>query len=60
MARERYHLGGDSRPVLGDFCCIERSVGLVEQAHGSEDGDDRAVMQEIEIRHPIQWEGLRG
>ena len=46
--------------MLGDFRCIERSVGLVEQAHAGEDSNDQAVMREIDVHRPIQREGLGG
>ena len=46
--------------MLGDFRCIERSIGFFEQAHAGEDGDDQAAMRKIDVHRPIQWEGLGG
>ena len=60
MARKGHHLGGDPRPVFGYPRGVERSVGLVEQAHGGKDGNNQVVMGEIDIHRPIEWEGLGG
>lgn len=60
MTRERYHIRGDPRPILGDFRGVEESVGLVEQSHGGNYRNDQVVVGEIDIYHAVQWERLRG
>jgi len=60
MTRERYHLGGDPRPILGDFRGVEGPIDLVEQPHGGKYRDDQVVVGKVDIYRPVQGERLRG